>query len=337
MVACELLMPSFFACPKCRRALNVPEQYLDQWVRCAACGTAFMTKPSAALPVAVLVDENGEPISQSSVRQPPLSKTPIPVERADPVDRKPPLVSHGAEDESWEAPSGTTRRRISKWRSVHIGVTLVAISTAVLCLLTVVTTAVFFAPVDDPTGGATSVIAALILYAASCVLGVAGKVFCLDIPEKSGARDLAVANLILVVGSQFLVCIPFVGLLAALFTPTFVFLYFVQAIARFLKADDLEANIYNLIYFLGVTIATVFASAAVAFAIGAAMRGAVTEPPRFHLVPGIGTVVFVLWLSGLSMLVLAAWIWYIVVLLRVRNEIGRYIERNTKKAGARSL
>jgi hypothetical protein len=189
------------------------------------------------------------------------------------------------------------------------------------------------------------------------VVSLVGQIFCLAAPPKYGAKTLAIVTLILAVlsflltgvgevagmvggmgaaanqaamaGGRLLTIVGQIGRLTSL-AQLFVFLFFLKAVARCIRADGLERSVKSLIIlfavmvvgFLVVMLVSMLAVAGV-MAGGAGGGGKDVEAPAAAMA-GVGILVLVCGCAE-GLLALAGFIWYIIVLVQTRMALGDYL------------
>jgi hypothetical protein len=163
------------------------------------------------------------------------------------------------------------------------------------------------------------------------LLSIAGDAFCLAAPPKHGAQGLAIASLVL--GLVPLAVFPvglFVPPVRALgnlshLAQTFVFLFFLRAVARCLRAGDMESNVNRLIVLLGVTIGGYLVITVAAF-VGVAIRHTGATIADSASLTGASLVMVC---GGCVELILGlvTFILYVLTLIEARNQIGDYLDR----------
>jgi hypothetical protein len=165
------------------------------------------------------------------------------------------------------------------------------------------------------------------------IVTLIGNVMCLSAPPKHGAKNLAMAALVLssvalLAGgaSMFFPQVNLLGNLASI-AELFVFLFFLRALARCIRAADLEHGVKNLLILYavmvgGLVLMVVVAIIAAAVGVAAGQGGA-------NIGAGLSMGLVVLGVCGCAelLLALAALVWYVRVLIQARNEIAYYLDR----------
>jgi hypothetical protein len=168
---------------------------------------------------------------------------------------------------------------------------------------------------------------------AGAIVRLIGNVMCLSASPKHGAKSLALAALVLsivaLLGTGASMLFPPVNFLGNLATTAefFVFLFFLRALARCIRAADLEHSVKNLLILYavmvgGLVLMVVVAIIATAVGVAAGQGGA-------NVGAGLSMGLIVLGICGCAetLLALAALIWYVRVLIQARNELGYYLNR----------
>jgi hypothetical protein len=163
-----------------------------------------------------------------------------------------------------------------------------------------------------------------------------GDIYCMAAPRKNGARTLALTAVILVgvsilgqLGGLVLQAISAAGGLAGM-AHLFVFLSFLRVTARSIRAHDLANNIKYLTILMAVAFASsILAIIILVVTLGAAMLGAMQGGGAPNVGAGMGAAALLgvgcMCITGIMLL--TGFVWYIVVLVRVRSELGYYLER----------
>jgi hypothetical protein len=244
------------------------------------------------------------------------------------------------EEEDYEQPRRRERR--AGWNLVRIGVTLILAALVIMLLLIpvgIIGLIVVFVTASPKGGGDTAGLASLlvlgvvlgVMFVLATLLSLVGDGLCVAAPPKHGARALAITSLALAVlalgltGASFLLGpLRLLANLASL-TQSFVFLFFLRAVARCIRARQMESNVGKLIILNAVVVGGAVLMVAGAFALGVAAELGGEPGPR----AARGTAGIALGCTGCIELVLAfaALVWYIFVLFEARSEIGSYLDR----------
>ncbi len=309
-------MPIASRCPQCNCPVRVPDTALGRKVRCPACQQAFIAAP----------DRTREPAAHA-------------LQEAFQEVHYPSVPPEAEEESDEEEPQFRRRRgRIADWSKVQIGVSLILASVVVLVVLIPIGAlgAFILRMTGTPKVGneAAEVLGVAILGfvlmglgALATLLSLGGNVLCLMAPWKNGARVLAIVSLALAVITLMLTAVgflvPFVGLFGLLagLAQYFVFLFFLRATARCIRAHELEANVGKLIILTAIMVA------GAVVVVGVVLFGILANLAR-------GSVGIFGGLTGCLELVLllVALIWHLFVLLEARTEIARYIARRAARA-----
>jgi hypothetical protein len=175
----------------------------------------------------------------------------------------------------------------------------------------------------------------MIVYVLFFIAHLIGDILCIGAPRKYGARSLAVTAVVLasvtIFGQVSGFLLPPLQLVGGLAWTghIFVFLIFLRAIARAMRAYGLESNLKYLIVLFSVGIGSMFIAFIILIvALGAAVLGALGGGGAPGAVAGLGAGALVgaacMCISALIMLAFV--VWYIVVLAQIRTELGRYVE-----------
>jgi hypothetical protein len=173
------------------------------------------------------------------------------------------------------------------------------------------------------------VIIVVLLGLIAIVLSLAGNAFCLAAPEKHGAKALAITVLILAVVEVILACLgiiaPSINLATNLFgvIESFLFLFFLRALARCINSRDLEDSVRVAMTLQGSIIGWGIVILVVVF-VGIAAGSFDPSVPE-----GIGGNYLVGSFCCIGIiLVFINLVWLIRTLMEARNEIGYYLDRN---------
>jgi predicted Zn finger-like uncharacterized protein len=293
-----------------------------------------------------------------------------PARRRQEDEEEAPDDSEQEEDYAEEEEAAYRPVRSADWGKVRTGIGLVLLSVCILIGMIVAVViggivagiaAAAAARAGPGAGAAAGARGTIVLTVIVGILGLAadgtalaGYVLCLNAPAKNSARTLAIATLVLAGAGLLLTGVDFVvglvggghaaapaaasagplRLIAGLVSMVkfFVFLFFLRAAARCLKARAQVDNIRNLMILYGAALAgflimVVLALVAVAgvFAAGPPQPGAPPAPNA--AAAGIGAM----FLTGCAcidvVLLLAGAIWYIVILVQMRAVIGNRLSR----------
>jgi hypothetical protein len=176
--------------------------------------------------------------------------------------------------------------------------------------------------------GAATIVIFIALIATG--LSLAGYGFCLAAPEKHGAKTLAIVVLTLGVLAFVPVCLAIIIPVANLATTlielveSFLFLFFLRALARCLDSRDLEDRIGTAMRLLGSTIGwfvTIPVMIVLLIALGVIdSKDQLTYVTAMCLLGGFFCIGCILGLAYM--------IWLIWALAEARYEIGYYLDRN---------
>ena len=350
-------MPILSRCPLCQRQVRVPENLLGRKVRCPACQQTFVASAEGgAAPSRPAAQPPPEQYKEAPRRRAARREEPtyeeVPEEEDEEEPRPRRLRSQAQiyeDEEEYERPRRTAGRR-ADWAKVRTGVTLVLVSVILAILLIPIAIVIMIvagggaaaaAQQGRPGAGVAAfgagVLVGVLLGRLVRLLSLIGNIICLAAPPKYGAKNLAVATLILMSVSAVCQLVSFLvaplGIVGGLAYAAgfFVFLFFLRALARCLRADSLEASVKNLLILYGVTIGLTIVTVILVVGLGA---GAALAAARGGGNPGAaGAGLGAMALVGLGcgcidiLAGLAAFIWYIIVLVQTRTQITYYLER----------
>jgi hypothetical protein len=345
-------MPVLVTCYKCGRKLRIHDFLIGRKARCPVCKSIFMTEGNPPAPPA-----SGEWEIQGAgeFQIAPYGSAP-PVRRPPPVSVDEQVlegVVHAtkAPQPEYPRPVRTLRRKpIQQFslENVRMGVMLKLLGVVVQVLIGIVLFVLIVSvgldnlrsrqdrPFDPEAlagagaGMAGLLILVLLLSFVAVSLSIAGYAFCVAAPQKHGTNILAIIVLILAVVSLFIQC------LAIIFTPTqlvasliscvesFVFLFFLRALARCLDSRDLEDRITTTMKLLGSTIGWFVTIPVVILLLAAS--GLFDPKDQLSYVSAmclVGGFICIGCILGLAYM-----IWLIWSLAEARYEIGYYLDRH---------
>ncbi len=327
-------------CFKCGRKLRIHDHLIGRMARCPVCQSIFMTA--------------GDPQDPPAAAEPEIHVAPY--GSAPPIRRPPPAsadeeilegVLHKANEEPPERdyPRPARRRRLKaiypgNWRKVRVGVTIILSSVILLCLTLLLACggglatgysrikANQAANADAVKDTPLALIVIVVLMAlTSQVLSLIGNAFCLAAPEKHAARTLAVIVLVLGVLTLCLqiiaVELPVIELVGSIvgMARFFVFMAFLNALARCLNRKDLQDTVATATTLAGLTFG-LWITTVVITLVGIANGFIDPKAPENpgSLVYLVGVLGCIGGIIGLSFI-----FWYIKVVEQTRDEIGYYL------------
>jgi predicted Zn finger-like uncharacterized protein len=337
-------MPKIVQCPNCQRRLRVPDDLLGKQVKCPACDTLLTVRDGEDLSTS-----DSTPTETTQERQRSRRRRPLSGEEYEPDEEEQYEEEEEDFEEAGERPRRRASERRS-WRKVRTGLTLeiVSICVLVLAVLIAMIGGIILAGGEGnaaraggvPRGGGVEALAGIVglMYLASAILAIVGYIFCMQVPPKHGAKGLAVAALVLAGASLLVVIIsgiidvargpgevrPLVGKDAQQgFRPleavgvvlnaakVLVFLFFMFAVAKSLRARSLEKSIKHVIILSGLAVGAWVALMVLAL-LGAGAGGGL-----FWLASACVCLVIILGF--------VTFLCYLVTLGQVRRRISRYL------------